>query len=117
MDADGSNQTRLTYMDDSWDDFPCWSPDGSKIAFHSCTDPTAECDIYVMDADGSDRTNLTDHANSIDTYARWSPDGSKIAFSSDRSGNFDIYVMNADGSGVTKLTDSLEDDSLPAWSP
>ena len=34
MDADGSNQTRLT-RDPADDSRPAWSPDGSRIAFQS----------------------------------------------------------------------------------
>ena len=34
MDADGSNQRRLTNRPGS-DDHPEWSPDGTKIAFNS----------------------------------------------------------------------------------
>jgi len=34
MNADGSAQTRLTSNGD-WDDYPAWSPDGTKIAFWS----------------------------------------------------------------------------------
>jgi len=117
MNANGSEPMRLTFMEDSWDDFPCWSPDGTKIAFHSCIDPSGACDVYVMDADGSNLTNLTKHVDSVETYPRWSPDGTKIAFASNRAGNFDIYVMDADGSNVTRLTDLLYNDILPAWSP
>ena len=52
MDADGTNQKRLTR--DGWDDrHPAWSPDGSKIAFAVLGD--ANSFIVVMDADGSDR--------------------------------------------------------------
>ncbi len=38
MDADGSNQTRLTNNADSDDYWPSWSPDGSQIAFVSTRD-------------------------------------------------------------------------------
>ena len=56
MNADGSNQVRLTNHAAS-DRWPSWSPDGSKIAFYSYRDSTDE--IYVMDADGSNQVRLT----------------------------------------------------------
>ena len=64
MDADGSNQTRLTSNSEQ-DSYPSWSPDGSKIAFTSYRDGNYE--IYVMDADGSSQTRLT--SNGI--YSLW----------------------------------------------
>jgi TolB protein len=115
MNADGSNQTRLT--NNASDDYsPAWSPDGSKIAFHSVPPGTDSSDIWVMNADGSNQTNLTNSA-SEDYSPAWSPDGSKIAFTSVHSGNADIWVMNADGSNQTNLTNSASDDYSPAWSP
>ena len=61
MDADGSNQTRLT--DNSADNYvPSWSPDGSKIVFNSIgSGSSGSRDIYVMDSDGSNQTRLTDN--------------------------------------------------------
>ena len=56
MDADGSNQRRLTNNPAS--DFKSsWSPDGKRIAFAS--DRDGDMEIYVMDADGSNQQNLT----------------------------------------------------------
>ena len=46
MDADGSKQSRLTNRA-GFDAFPKWSPDGSKIAFHS--QPLLFA-IFMMDA-------------------------------------------------------------------
>jgi Tol biopolymer transport system component len=68
MDADGSNQTRLT--NSPWvDNWPSWSPDGSKIAFASDRDG-GNWEIYVMDADGSSQTRLTDNS-ADDVYPDW----------------------------------------------
>ena len=69
MDADGSNQTRLT-NDPGWDTMPAWSPDGSRLAFGSDRDGNAE--IYVMDADGSNQRNLTNNP-AWDGDPAWSP--------------------------------------------
>jgi len=70
MDADGSNQTRLTNNESS-DEWPAWSPDGRKIAFVSRRDGNEE--IYVMSLDGSNQTNLTNHPADA-SYPDWSPE-------------------------------------------
>jgi Tol biopolymer transport system component len=75
MNADGSEQRRLT--DDPGDDqFPTWSPDGSRIAFAGLRDveggvdtPEENYEIYVMGDDGSDVVQLTDN-----TTWDWHPD-------------------------------------------
>ena len=113
MNADGSNQTRLTNHL-AVDDEPKWSPDGSKIAFHSRRDGNDE--VYVMNADGSSQTNLTNNLD-LDLDPSWSPDGSKIAFAGARGGLTGIYVMNADGSSQTRLSPVGEVDFHTAWSP
>ena len=100
INADGSNQTRLTDGQE-FGTMPRWSPDGSKIAFVSIRG--ANWDIYVMDADGSNQTRLTDSPG-IDEAPVWSPDGSKIAFVSIRSGTHEIYLMDALGSNQTRIT-------------
>ena len=61
MDADGSNQTRLTdHSAENW--FTHWSPDHSR--YLSDSDQDGDSEIYVTDADGS--TRLTNNsANDI----------------------------------------------------
>jgi TolB protein len=87
-----------------------WSPDGTRLAFHSPRDDSnhtdAISDIYVMNADGSDVTKLTHSLNWSETPA-WSPTGDLIAFSST---NFadpaeqGIYVVRPDGTGMRRVT-------------
>src|SRR5882724_4433863 len=62
MNANGTNQTRLT--DSPAGDYsPIFSPDSSKIAFISHRDGNS--DIYVMNADGSSQTRLTNSAAEV----------------------------------------------------
>ncbi len=113
MNADGSEQTRLTNVS-AWDSYPSWSPDGQSIAFQSYGDGNWE--IYVVNADGTGRTRLTENPATDDSPS-WSPSGRSIVFYSDRDGNGEIYAMSADGSGLTRLTDNPATDLYPSWSP
>jgi Tol biopolymer transport system component len=119
LDADGSNQHRLTDAESDSDEpapvffqiDPTWAPDATRIAFASRRGTSF--DIYSMLADGSDTQQLTSTKDN-DVHPTWSPDGKSIAFT--RSPGR-IYVMNADGSGERRLTKSLAEEADAAWSP
>jgi Tol biopolymer transport system component len=119
MNADGSNQTRLTSGPDS-DGGPAWSPDGTRIAFSRYISESHESDIFVVNADGSGLTNITGDADDNWNPA-WSPDATRIAFanfSSLDNSQSQIYVMSADGSNATALTkDPAYMNDNPDWSP
>jgi Tol biopolymer transport system component len=109
MDADGSDQRRLT-LNDARDAFPAWSSRGGRIAFVSRRDGNDE--IYVMNADGSAERRLTRNGAS-DFAPAWAPDGRRLGFVR----NGDIFVMDLRGRArrLTKTTRARE--TGPAWSP
>ena len=122
MNPDGSGQIRVgNSIATLGEEYPIWSPDGSKIAFVG-RDKHRRNNIFVMDADGSNQIALTNNPDGImDSFPDWSPDGGKIAFT--RFDNLapyrsQIYVMNADGSNQVCLTNSVDAFySQPKWSP
>ncbi|MGC4043251.1 MAG: hypothetical protein QM758_05560 [Armatimonas sp.] len=103
-----------------------WSPDATKIAFHSNRENGVRLDnihIYVVNTDGSSvsKTRLTNVAAN-DTSPSWSPNGTQILFASTRDKSTQVYVMNADGTNQTRLTNTTSDpaaegDFRPVWSP
>jgi Tol biopolymer transport system component len=114
INANGSNQTRLTNNRGVHDGDPAFSPDGRKIAFES--DRSGNFDIFTMSAAGTHVHRVTTSINN-DEDPSWSPNGTKIAFASTRNGNTDIYVSNLARSSIVRLTTSRQADSAPAWSP
>ena len=111
--TDGSGRINLTNKSGITDDYPTWSPDGTKIAFTTGRDGNDE--IYLMDTDGTNLKRLTQNTYH-DAYALWSPDGSTIVFESDRSGKLNIWTMNAlDGSDATRLTVNDSFNRFVSW--
>ncbi len=118
FDYGWSDPVNLTNHD-YWDFDPDFSPDGSKIVFHSNRPPSPgnRGQIYVMEADGSNPQALT-HTEGTNHGARWSPDGTHIIFTSERDGNPEIYMMKPDGTEQTNLTNNPDGyDSGAVWSP
>lgn len=128
MNADGSNQTRLT-NNSLVDDHAIWSPDGSQIAFVS-EKTVGSFAIFVMNVDGSGKTEVTPIRFNAASYPindlwgmSWSPDGSrivfqqKVEFATGPAYPNDIYVVNVDGSNKHILVDDPADARQPTWSP
>lgn len=116
MDADGSNEIRLT-TSLSYDDQPAWSPDGSMLAF--MTDRDGNFEIYSMPGVGGAPIRLTNNP-AADGFPAYSPNGNRIAFVRGDLRNpstFEIWVMNADGSNQVRLTNDSVIDGVPSWSP
>jgi len=127
MNADGSNQKRLTDIHGTsnpifyGDSGPVWLPDGSKILFNGYRDfnGARNCyvincaELFVMNADGSNDRPITNDPNRRGLYTtpKWSPDGAKIVTSLELGSIGDsasqgrvIIVMNADGSNQLNLS-------------
>ena len=115
MNRDGSDLENLTRRPD-FDGFPSWSPDGTKIAFHSFRIGFHDNYIVVVSANGSSMTRLSNGADS-ESYADWFPDGTRLTFTSAREGNFEVYRMDGDGTDAGNLTQHPAHDRYGRVSP
>jgi Tol biopolymer transport system component len=86
-----------------------WSPDRSRIAFHSKLEGDSSLHLYVVNADGTNLTRLTNDDLSSDGFPIWSPDGTRIAFVRNRAGNpvltASVYTIGVNGTGLTRVAD------------
>jgi len=91
-----------------------WSPDGSRLAYTSASDPDGN-QLYLINVKGTDPRQLTHFPlYKFPWQPTWSPDGSRIAFELRGSG---IDVINADGSGLKVVIAESGVWSYPTWSP
>ena len=110
--------TAITDNQAGTDGGPDWSPDGSRIAFHSDPDGSGVSEIYSMRPDGADVVQMTD-LGGMNWDPSWSPDGQNIVFAhfSDAGevSKWSLYSVRADGTEVTALEEA-GDGWQPSWS-
>jgi TolB protein len=115
-------RTPLYDVVDVFDSAPAWSPDGSRIAFESDSDPLGtnpghDREIFVMNADGTGVTQLTRNEGTHDEGPAWAPDGMQLAYTSGSDNTHgDINVMTAGGVHLRRLTADFDGaDESPDW--
>jgi Tol biopolymer transport system component len=102
-DADGSNQSRLTYGPGRNKGTARWSPpDGRWIAFDS-QDDAGQYDIYVIDASGGQRRRITfDKSNQ--NHPSFSHDGQWIYYTSNQTGRSEVWRSPFAGGEPVRVT-------------
>ncbi|MDD9974644.1 MAG: M28 family peptidase, partial [Candidatus Poribacteria bacterium] len=118
MNADGSNQIRLTDSP-GYDGGPFFTPDGQHIVWRHFTPDGSQADIYTMRIDGSNVRRLTDF-KSMSWAPYFHPSGAYVIFASNKLGfsNFELYLVDGRGRHEpvrVTITDGF--DGLPVFSP
>jgi len=113
MPASGGKGRQVTDgpYNDQW---PRFSPDGTKIAYFS--NRRGNEDIYLLDLRTKQTRPLTNHPKG-DFFQNWSPDGRTLVFCSERSGNKDIWLLDIASGKTTQLTRNPSADDDPTFSP
>jgi Tol biopolymer transport system component/DNA-binding winged helix-turn-helix (wHTH) protein len=99
-----------TYRDGS----PRYSPDGTRIAFHSLRAGSPQ--VWISAADGQRARQLTFAKPGVTSTPSWSPDGARLMVDSNRSGIYQVYAIGADGGKLQPLTTGPSANFAPAWS-
>ena len=118
MNADGSEQTRLTNAP-GYDGGPFFTPDGQHIVWRHFTPDGSQADIYTMRIDGSNRRRLTDF-KSMSWAPYFHPSGAYVIFASNKLGfsNFELYLVDGKGRHEpVRVTSTDGFDGLPVFSP
>jgi len=110
----GTDKTTLTTG--GINNWPVYSPDGTKIAFSSSRE--GSFDLWVINADGS-KARPVIKLDGMQMRPCWSPDGTMLAFTSNHGGdrNYNVWIVALDGTGLTRVTDHAERDDYPAFHP
>ncbi len=103
----------------AYDASPCWSPDGTKIAYSSYSRGSQNIMMLYIDYH-ADRLSAAGEPERLteggftDRDPSWSTEGGRIVFSSDRSGNFKLFTADILTGGLTELDfEGIQ----PRWSP
>jgi TolB protein len=104
----------------SADDYPTWSPDGTRLAFLR-TSSFGQQQAFVVGVDGSGLRRVTRESAHSRFFQYDEPawlDDETIVFSSWLVDNdFDLFTMRPDGTGLRRLTNDDADDRQAVWSP
>jgi Tol biopolymer transport system component len=109
----GGEPIRIT-KDDGDEEDPSFSPDGSKIAYHSTRNGGG---LFVVPALGGEPRFIAPVGN----RPRFSPDGASIAYWTGAAGGAattrpEVYVVPANGGEPRRIAEDLRDAAFPTWS-
>ena len=104
-----NEKSRRWLTPSGYNEFPCWSGDGSKLIFSSSGN------LLSINEDGSMPMPLT--SSGWNNQPDWSDERDEIVLVSNRGEHYDLWKMKSDGTSTTQLTDGPGQESSPTWSP
>lgn len=110
------NVTQITNSG-NYDFHPCWSNDGSKVAFCRYFPTEDKVEMWIWEKDTGELYAVVENKRG-DVMPSWSPDDSKIAFDiRDERDISQIYIYDFADQSVTNFSNNSGNCFNPAWSP
>jgi Tol biopolymer transport system component len=100
-DEYGRKVTRVTDTKEIYEENPCWSPDGARIAYEARYRHSQVGGIFVVPKDGGAPVQLTRDRG---RFPAWSPDGRTIVYND--PDDYDIWAVATAGGESERLTTS-----------
>jgi Tol biopolymer transport system component/beta-lactamase regulating signal transducer with metallopeptidase domain len=129
--AGGQPRSMTDFAENTSDMYPCWSPDGTRIAYVHARFPDKmttvsdiKADIYILKKEGGKATALTAESDGVNFGPiAWSPDGKDIAFYTqvdehDVTGLLKLFSINGENeSRIIGTVSQVHPGREFAWSP
>lgn len=93
---------------------PCWSPDGSKLAYCSVVQGVRQ--IWVYDFNTREEKQITQGLVNKENPT-WAPNSRHLIFNSSDKGSCDLYLINLNQTDATKITSGPGEKRFPCWEP
>lgn len=113
MDANGRNHTQIT-NESSYDNFPCWFPEGDRISFLSARE--GRYALWSSMIENRSEKALRE-VNINMTFPRLSPNGKDVVFNSNNGSRPNVWKAPIDGGEPKQLTFDNEAAGYACWSP
>ncbi len=93
---------------------PCWSPDGTKIAY--CAKTKGVRQIWIYDLLTGVERQLTQGSQNKENPA-WAPNSLHLVYNTSDAGNCQLYLINIRQSKAVKITSGAGEKRFPCWEP
>lgn len=93
---------------------PCWSPDGTKIAY--CAKNGSDRQIWIYDFERDEERQITQGPGNKENPS-WAPNSLHVIYNSSNANDCDLFFVNLNQPVATKITSGDGEKRFPSWEP